>query len=116
MELNPRLMGITMGIILTGTALVLLALFHLGVRKNPKYAIGRLFLKRNETIRAFGSLVIGTSILGIGRIFALCYSLNLIRYSLYFMAGVVSGIGLNICFLYAFYKILMTIRVSKIQT
>lgn len=87
-----------------GVAFVLSLMVTVYEKRKPEYALGRLFLMKDETAKALKAMVIGTFIFAAGRITALCYSLNLISQSVYFASTIVTGEAFAVCLIYAFYK------------
>jgi len=96
--------------ITVGVTFVFSILVNMYLRRNIQYAISRLFLKKDETIKALKSIAVGTFVFAAGRIIALCYSFNFVPQSILFASSIVTGESLAICFLYAFYKILIIIK------
>lgn len=94
------------GSITVGTTFILSILVNMHLRRKTQYAISRLFLKKDETVKTLKSMALGTFIFAVGRIIASFYSLGFIPQNVYFASAIVSGESLAICFLYTFYKIL----------
>ena len=91
-------------------SLILILTIHKMVKVKPKYVMSRLFLKKGETIKAFISLVIGTSLFAITMISRGFYVFNVIRYNLYITIQIAGSLGFQLCLIYAFYVMLKVIR------
>ncbi|RJS85627.1 hypothetical protein CW702_00875 [Candidatus Bathyarchaeota archaeon] len=100
------------GTALSGVTLILIVTVHLAVRRNVKYATGRLFLRRDETLKALTSLVIGASVFTPSRILGVLYRLEMVPYNIYFAVSALSGTAFMACILYAFWKLLQIIRLE----
>jgi len=86
--------------------LIFLILFHSRVSRRTQYTVSRLFLKKDETMKALKSFVVGSFIFAVGRILALLYALRIVSGEIIFVSNLLAGEALVICFLYAFYKVL----------
>jgi|GEM_PF-6818191 len=92
---------------------ILLVLIHLNVKRNIKYALSRLFLKREDAVRAFASLIVGILSLSMTGIAKLLYALNVVRYQMYSILAAVIGMVFSLCLVYAFYKLYSIVRIRK---
>ena len=101
------------GISLVLVDLVLLILIHLNVRRNIKYALSRLFLRREDTVRAFTSLIVGILFLSIMSVARLLYTLDVVQYQMYFILASVMGVAFSLCLVYAFYKLYSIVRIHR---
>ena len=88
-----------------GAALILSLMVKIYEGRKPEYALTRIFLKRDETVRALQAIVVGTCIFAVGRIIALFHSLDLLPQSISLASNILTGETFTICLIYAFYKI-----------
>jgi uncharacterized membrane protein len=83
---------------------------YLTARKNPKCSVSRLFLKKEETGKAFYALIIGSCFFVVNQIFTLLYSLKLFSYEMHFLMSIFLGSLFATCLAYMFYKIIRVFR------
>jgi len=79
--------------ITVGVTFVFSILVNMYLRRNIQYAISRLFLKKDETIKALKSIAVGTFVFAAGRIIALCYSFNFVPQSILFASSIVTTVS-----------------------
>jgi len=96
-----------------GAALILSLMVKIYGGRKPEYALSRIFLKRDETIRALQAMVVGTCTFAAGRIIALFHSLNLLPQSISLASNILTGEAFTICLIYAFYKMLRVMKPVK---
>ncbi|HDI31452.1 MAG TPA: hypothetical protein ENF80_01415, partial [Thermofilum sp.] len=83
--------------VLTGIVLFLSLSVYFSTRRNPKYAVSRLFLNKRETLSAIKYIMVGMIILAINRVIHIGYSFNLVSYNVYFISGATLGLGTDLC-------------------
>ena len=105
-----NLIPLLVGSLSIGAALILLILIFLWTRRKPQYVMSRIFLKKDDSVKAFTLMVIGTSAFTVGRIAAVVYLFNLIPRDIFLIFQITAGEALAICLLIAFYKISKIIR------
>ena len=93
------------GCVILGVALLFSVSLYLTAKRNPKLSASRIFLKREESIKAMRLLVGGLSIFVLGRAIGVLSEIGIIPRVVYILAFAFVGTIYTFCLMYALYKL-----------
>jgi len=93
------------GCIILGVALFFSISLYLAARRNPKLSVARMFLKKEESIKAMRFLVGGLSIFVLGRAMGLLQEMGIIPRAIYVPVFAFIGTIYTFCLIYSLYKL-----------
>ncbi|MCD6592565.1 hypothetical protein J7L00_00545 [Candidatus Bathyarchaeota archaeon] len=93
------------GCIILGVALFFSISLYLTARRNLKFSVARMFLKKEESIKAMRFLVGGLSIFVLGRAIGVLQKMEIIPRAIYVPVFAFIGTIYTFCLIYSLYKL-----------
>mgnify|MGYP000035216894 CR=1 FL=1 len=93
------------GCVILGVALLFSVSLYLTAKRNPKLSASRIFLKREESIKAMRFLVGGLSIFVLGRAIGVLSEMGIIPRVVYVLAFALAGMLYTLCLIYSLHKL-----------
>lgn len=93
------------GCIILGVALFFSISLYLTARRNLKLSVARIFLKKEESIKAMRFLVGGLSIFALGRAIGVLQKMEIIPRAIYVPVFASIGTIYTFCLIYSLYKL-----------